>query len=64
MTARGLKAGDRVRVKWPGYWANGKIVEVAEGSREWGLPIIHAEIPGPVVIDPDRVVFIGRAVDV
>lgn len=44
-----LKPGDKVRVEWPGYWAHGKVVEVAEGSRVYGIPIMHESIPGPVV---------------
>jgi hypothetical protein len=53
-----LKAGDKVRVKFPGHWAHNRIVEVAEPACEWGLPI-HYTGPGQpsvCVIGLDRVV--------
>lgn len=53
-----LKAGDKVRVKFPGYWAHNRIVEVAEPVCEWGLPIRYTGPgqPGVCVIGLDRVV--------
>jgi hypothetical protein len=58
----GLRPGDKVRVSFPGYWAHGKVVKVAEGSRKWGVPI-HYTGPGEagvVIVGPEKLTFIGR----
>lgn len=57
-----LKPGDKVRVSWAGYWAHGKTAEVAEGSREWGVPIVYTGPgqPGVVVVEPEVLRFVSR----
>ncbi len=62
MNPDSLKPGDKVRVSFPGYWAHGKVVTVAEGSRKWGVPI-HYTGPGEagvVIVGPEKLTLAGR----
>jgi len=54
-----LQTGDKVRVNFPGYWLHKKVVEVVEGSREYGVPIRHPDSPDTFVLGGDQLAYVG-----